>query len=93
MSFENFTNGSAHAFGGEYLELVPNARIRYTNTFDDPNLPGVIEVTITIQAVACGSEVTIMQTGIPAAIPVEMCYLGWQDSLEQLRNLVEPHIE
>ena len=93
MSFENFTNGSAHAFGGEYLELVPNARIHYTNTFDDPNLPGVIEVTITIQAVACGSEVTIMQTGIPAAIPVEMCYLGWQDSLEQLRNLVEPHIE
>ena len=93
MSFENFTNGSAHAFGGEYLELVTNARIRYTNTFDDPNLPGVIEVTITIQAVACGSEVTIMQTGIPAAIPVEMCYLGWQDSLEQLRNLVEPHIE
>jgi uncharacterized protein YndB with AHSA1/START domain len=93
MSFENFTNGSAHAFGGDYLELVPNARIRYTNTFDDPNLPGVIEVTITIQAVACGSEVTIMQTGIPAAIPVEMCYLGWQDSLEQLRNLVEPHIE
>lgn len=93
MSFENFTNGSAHAFGGEYLELVPNARIRYTNTFDDPNLPGVIEVTITIQAVACGSEVTIIQTGIPAAIPVEMCYLGWQDSLEQLRNLVEPHIE
>ena len=93
MSFENFTNGSAHAFGGEYLELVPNARIRYTNTFDDPNLHGVIEVTVTIEAVACGSEVTIMQTGIPAAIPVEMCYLGWQDSLEQLRNLVEPHIE
>jgi uncharacterized protein YndB with AHSA1/START domain len=93
MSFENFTHGSAHAFGGEYLELVPNARIRYTDTFDDPNLPGVIEVTVTIQAVACGSEVTIMQTGIPAAIPVAMCYLGWQDSLEQLRNLVEPHIE
>lgn len=93
MSFENFTNGHAHAFGGEYLELVPNARIRYTDTFEDPNLPGVLEVTVNIQAVACGADVTIVQTGIPAAIPVEMCYLGWQDSLEQLRNLVEPNIE
>ena len=93
MSFENFTNGHAHAFGGEYLELIPNARIRYTDTFEDPNLPGELQVTVNIQAVACGTEVTIVQTGIPAAIPVEMCYLGWQDSLEQLRNLVEPNIE
>ena len=93
MSFENFTNGHAHAFGGTYLELIPNARIRYTDTFEDPNLPGELQVTVNIQAVACGTEVTIVQTGIPAAIPVEMCYLGWQDSLEQLRNLVEPNIE
>ncbi len=93
MSFENFTNASAHTFGGEYLELVPNARIRYTDRFDDPNLPGELQVSVDIHPVACGSEVTIVQTGIPAAIPVEMCYLGWQDSLEQLRNLVEPHIE
>lgn len=93
MSFENFTNGHAHGFGGEYLELIPNARIRYTDTFEDPNLPGELQVTVNIQAVACGTEVTIVQTGIPAAIPVEMCYLGWQDSLEQLRNLVEPNIE
>lgn len=93
MSFENFTNGHAHAFGGEYLELIPNARIRYTDTFEDPNLPGELQVTVNIQAVACGAEVTIVQTGIPEVIPVEMCYLGWQDSLEQLRNLVEPNIE
>jgi uncharacterized protein YndB with AHSA1/START domain len=92
MSFENFTNGHAHAFGGTYLELVPNTRIRYTDTFEDPHLPGELHVTVDIQAVACGAEITIEQTGIPAAIPVEMCYLGWQDSLEQLRNLVEPNI-
>lgn len=92
MSFENFTNGHAHAFGGTYLELVPNTRIRYTDTFEDPHLPGELHVTVDIHAVACGTEITIEQTGIPAAIPVEMCYLGWQDSLEQLRNLVEPDI-
>ncbi len=92
MSFENFTNGHAHAFGGTYLELVPNTRIRYTDTFEDPHLPGELHVTVDIHAVSCGAEVTIEQTGIPAAIPVEMCYLGWQDSLEQLRNLVEPNM-
>lgn len=92
MSFENFTNGHAHAFGGTYLELVPNTRIRYTDTFEDPNLPGELHVTVEIHPVACGVEITIEQTGIPAAIPVEMCCLGWQDSLEQLRNLVEPSI-
>ena len=90
MSFENFTNGQSHAFGGEYLELVSGQLIRYTDKFDDPNLPGEMQVTITLTPVLCGTEMTAVQTGIPAAIPVEMCYLGWQESLAQLAQLVEP---
>jgi len=92
MSFTNFSTGQAHAFGGAYRELVPNQRIRYSDVFDDPNLPGEIETTIVLRAVSCGSDVDITQSGIPAAIPVEMCYLGWQESLEQLAKLVEPNI-
>jgi uncharacterized protein YndB with AHSA1/START domain len=92
MSFTNFTTGDSHAFGGEYLELVPDELIRYTDRFDDPNLPGVLEVTVTLTALACGVDVHIVQTGIPEVIPVEMCYLGWQESLLQLANLVEPEI-
>ena len=92
MSFHNFTNGNAHAFGGEYLELVPNERIRYTDKFEDANLPGVLEVTVSLQAVVCGTELRIAQSGIPDAIPLEMCYLGWQESLAQLATLVEPDI-
>jgi len=92
MSFRNFTTGNAHSFGGEYLELVPNERLRYTDRFDDPNLPGAMEVTVTLKAVAVGTEIHIEQSGIPAAIPVEACYLGWQESLEQLAKLVTPNI-
>ena len=92
MSFQNFSTGTGHSFGGEYLELVPNELIRYTDRFDDPNLPGEIQVTVSIRQVLCGSEVTIVQAGIPEVIPVEMCYLGWQESLAQLLNLVEPEI-
>ena len=92
MSFHNFTSGNGHAFGGEYLELVPNALIRYTDRFDDPNLPGVLEVTVTLAPVVCGTDIQIVQTGIPEAIPLEMCYLGWQESLAQLATLVEPDI-
>lgn len=92
MSFHNFSSGQGHSFGGTYLELVPNQRIRYTDRFDDPNLPGEMEVTVSLNAVACGTEVNIVQVGIPAAIPVEMCYLGWQESLIQLAQLVEPDI-
>jgi uncharacterized protein YndB with AHSA1/START domain len=92
MSFTNFTTGNSHAFGGEYLELVPHTRLRYTDTFDDPNLPGVIEVTVTLKAVSVGTEINIEQAGIPAPIPVEACYLGWQQSLAQLAQLVEPDI-
>ncbi len=92
MSFTNFGTGGSHNFGGEYLELVPHERIRYTNTFDDPNLPGVIEVTVTFKKVLCGTEVNIEQTGVPEVIPAEMCYLGWQESLVQLAQLVEPDI-
>ena len=92
MSFSNFTSGNSHAFGGEYLELVPNERIRYTDTFDDPNLPGVMEVTVSLKPVLCGTDVSITQAGIPAVIPLEMCYLGWQESLAQLATLVEPQI-
>jgi len=91
-SFHNFTNGSGHSFGGEYLELLPNERIRYTDRFDDPTLPGVLEVTVALRATLCGTELSITQTGIPDAIPLEMCYLGWQESLAQLANLVEPDI-
>jgi uncharacterized protein YndB with AHSA1/START domain len=92
MSFTNFTTGGSHAFGGSYLELVPHERLRYTDTFDDPNLPGEITVTVTLKAVLCGTEVHIEQAGVPSVIPAEMCYLGWQDSLGQLANLVEPDI-
>lgn len=92
MSFHNFSTGNGHAFGGEYLELVPNQLIRYTDRFDDPNLPGELQVTVSLQPVSCGSELTIVQSGIPEAIPLEMCYLGWQESLAQLAHLVEPEI-
>ena len=92
MSFRNFGSGSEHSFGGEYLELIPNERIRYTDRFDDPNLPGLLEVTVTLQPVLCGTELSITQAGIPEAIPLEMCYLGWQESLAQLATLVEPEI-
>jgi uncharacterized protein YndB with AHSA1/START domain len=92
MSFKNFTTGNAHSFGGEYLELKPHKLIRYTDRFDDPNLPGTLHVTIKLKAVSCGTDVEIEQTGIPAVIPVEQCYLGWQQSLMQLALLVEPEI-
>ena len=92
MSFTNFTSGNGHSFGGEYLELVPKARIRYTDKFDDPNLPGEMRVTVSLSAVSCGTELNIVQEGIPEVIPVEMCYLGWQESLAQLATLVEPEI-
>jgi len=92
MSFTNFSTGSGHSFGGEYLELVPDKLIRYTDKFDDPNLAGELLVTVTLQPVMCGTEITIVQEGIPEMIPVEMCYLGWQESLAQLANLVEPDI-
>ena len=92
MSFHNFSSGSGHSFGGEYLELVPNERIRYTDEFEDPNLPGVLEVNVVLKPVLCGTELSITQSGIPEAIPLEMCYLGWQESLAQLANLVEPDI-
>jgi uncharacterized protein YndB with AHSA1/START domain len=92
MSFTNFSTGNSHSFGGEYLELVPNALIRYTDKFDDPNLPGVLQVTVTLKSNSCGTDVSIVQEGIPEVIPVEMCYLGWQESLAQLAHLVEPEI-
>lgn len=92
MSFHNFTSGNAHSFGGEYKELVPGELIRYTDKFDDPNLPGELQVTVKLTPVLTGTEVRITQSGIPAVIPVEMCYLGWQESLAQLANLVEPNI-
>ncbi|HKI61059.1 MAG TPA: SRPBCC family protein [Mariprofundaceae bacterium] len=92
MSFTNFTTGNGHSFGGEYLELVPHERLRYTDNFDDPNLPGEIVVTIVLTKVVCGTEINIVQEGLPEAIPVEMCYLGWQESLAQLETLVEPEI-
>jgi len=92
MSFSNFTTNTGHSFGGEYLEIVPNERIRYTDRFDDPNLPGVIEVTVILKAVSVGTEIHIEQANLPAAIPVEACYLGWQQSLAQLALLVEPNI-
>lgn len=92
MSFANFTSGQGHSFGGEYLELVPHERIRYTDTFDDPNLPGVMQVTVSLRAVSCGTELNVVQEGIPAVIPVEACYLGWQESLAQLTRLVEAEI-
>ncbi len=92
MSFTNFGTGTVNSFGGEYLELVPNELIRYTDKFDDPNLPGEIVATIRLKSVAVGTEVQIEQTGLPSIIPVEACYLGWQESLIQLANLVQPQI-
>lgn len=92
MSFTNLTTGHTHAFGGEYLELEPGARLRYTAEFDDPGLPGRMQTTVTLRAVFCGVEVRIVQEGIPAPIPVEACYLGWQESLQLLALLVEPEI-
>jgi uncharacterized protein YndB with AHSA1/START domain len=92
MSFRNFGTGHGHSFGGEYLELVPNEKIRYTDRFDDPNLPGQMQVTVTLRQVSCGTELSIVQEGVPEVIPVEMCYLGWQESLVQLARLVEPEI-
>jgi len=92
MSFTNFSTGNSHAFGGTFTELVPNERIRYTDRFEDPNMPGEIVVTVTLKKVLVGTDVTIEQVGIPDAIPVEACYLGWQESLEHLSKLVSPEI-
>ena len=92
MSFTNFTTGRSHSFGGTYLELIPNERIRYTERFDDANLPGEMQTTVTLKQVSVGTEVTIVQEGVPAAIPAEACYLGWQESLALLARLVEPEI-
>lgn len=92
MSFRNFTTGAAHSFGGEFLELVPNQRLKYTDRFDDPNLPGEITVTILLKEVSCGTDLSITQENIPDIIPVEACYLGWQQSLQYLAKLVEPDI-
>jgi uncharacterized protein YndB with AHSA1/START domain len=92
MSFTNFSTGTTMGFSGEYLELVPGEKLRYTDVFDDPNLPGVIEVTVTLKAVSVGTEIHIVQAGIPDVIPVEACYLGWQESLQNLARLVEPEI-
>lgn len=92
MSFTNFGTGKTQSFGGTYLELVPNEKIRYTDQFDDANLPGQMQTTITLRKVACGTDVEIVQAGVPPMIPVEFCYLGWQESLVQLAQLVEPNI-
>ena len=92
VSFTNFSTGKSHSFGGKYLELVQNKHIRYSDQFDDPNLPDEMTTTVTIKKVSCGSDVTIVQEGVPDVIPAEMCYLGWQESLEQLAKLVEPEI-
>ena len=92
MSFTNFSSGKSHSFGGEYLELVPQERIRYTDRFDDPNLPGEIQTTVTLKKVSCGTDLSVVQEGVPSVIPVEACYVGWQDSLNLLAKLVEPEI-
>ena len=92
MSFRNFTTGMSHSFGGDYLELVPGERLRYTDAFDDANLPGEMQVTVTLKPVSCGTELNIVQEGIPDVIPGEACYLGWQESLRNLARLVEPEI-
>ena len=92
MSFTNFGTGSSHAFGGTYRELVPGERIRYDDQFENPALPGTMQVSVSLKAVACGTEISIVQEGIPAMIPVEFCYLGWQESLGLLANVVEPQI-
>jgi uncharacterized protein YndB with AHSA1/START domain len=93
MSFTNLTTGHSHSFGGEFLELVPNERIRHTDRFDDPNLPGQMQTTVSLKKVSVGTELTVVQEGIPSAIPVEACYLGWQESLTLLSQLVEPEIK
>ncbi len=93
MSFTNFTTGKSHSFGGVYLELVPNARLRYTDNFDDPNLPGEIQVTVILKEVSVGTDLSIEQEGIPDVIPLEACYVGWQESLRNLARLVEPEIK
>jgi uncharacterized protein YndB with AHSA1/START domain len=93
MSFTNFTTGKSHSFGGTYVELVPHERIRYTDKFDDPNLSGELETTIELSKVSCGTELKVVQENVPAAIPAEACYLGWQESLAQLAKLVEPEIQ
>ncbi len=92
MSFTNFTTGHSHSFGGKYLELKPNELIRYTDKFDDANLPGEMQVTVSFKKVSCGTELNVVQEGVPDVIPTEMCYLGWQESLMQLANLVDPEI-
>jgi uncharacterized protein YndB with AHSA1/START domain len=92
MSFTNFTTGTSHAFGGKFVELTPHERIRYTDAFDDPNLPGAMDVTILLTPVSCGTELNITQEGVPDVIPAEACYLGWQESLTLLAKLVEPEI-
>jgi uncharacterized protein YndB with AHSA1/START domain len=92
MSFTNFSTGKSHSFGGTYVELLPGERLRYTDRFDDPNLPGEMNVTIALRKVACGTELSIVQEGIPAVIPVEFCYVGWQESLAMLARVVEPEI-
>ena len=92
MSFRNFTTGHSHSFGGEYIELIPNERLRYTDKFDDPNIPGQLQVTVTLKKVSVGTELNIVQEGVPGVIPLEACYLGWQESLRQLAKLVEPEI-
>jgi uncharacterized protein YndB with AHSA1/START domain len=92
MAFRNFGTGNSHSFGGEYLELVPGKKLRYTDKFDDPNLPGEMITTITLREVSCGTEMNVEQTGLPEVIPVEQCYLGWQESLKHLARLVEPEI-
>jgi len=92
MSFTNFATGNSHSFGGTYVELTPHERIRYTDKFDDPNLPGEMQTTITLTKVSCGTELNVVQEGVPAVIPAEACYLGWQESLAQLAKLVEPEI-
>ncbi|WP_457799096.1 SRPBCC family protein [Methylocystis sp. S23] len=93
MSFRNFTTGESHSFGGEYVELIPHERIRYTDRFDDPNLPGQMNVTVELRAVSTGTDVLIVQEGVPDVIPPEACYLGWQESLAKLAKLVEPEIQ
>jgi uncharacterized protein YndB with AHSA1/START domain len=92
MSFRNFTSGNSHSFGGAYQELVPGQKLKYTDRFDDPNLPGEIVTTVTLRELSVGTELNVVQEGIPEAIPVEMCYLGWQESIEHLVRLVEPEI-
>lgn len=92
MSFTNFTTGKTHSFGGKYVELTPNKQLRYTDKFEDPNLPGEMQVTVTLTKVSCGTDLKITQEGLPEMIPVEMCYLGWQQSLNSLAQLVEPEI-